>query len=233
MVVEQYKKEISKLFAEWKSSVNTNNTAFITDGVIDPDVWFSQKERIMFVLKEAYSSGPNPKDWDLAKDHLLLDQDLGKYPTWRNISLWTKGLQNPSADYDPNDIELKSFGNKYLRSIAAINLKKYNGKNSSDDADILSYAKNEKDRIKREIELCDPNVIICCGTANALSHVIEFGYGHKNVQWFYYSSINGHEVIVIDYYHPANHFPKMMNYFTLCSIYQRAKATDNELHRFG
>lgn len=223
MTAERYNKEISALFSEWKSSVNTNNTPFITDGVVDPEKWFEKYDRILFVLKEAYSKEPNAKDWDLINDHLLTDEPLGKSPTWRNISLWTKGLLCPEADYEPKDVELECFGNKYLHSIAAINIKKYNGKSKSNDSEIAEYAIKEKEYIKKEIELCDPNLIICCGTANSLCNVIDFDYEHKNDQWFYRSTINGHEVIVIDFYHPANQFPKMMNYFTLCSIYQRAK----------
>ena len=220
--LNQYKKEIEELFKKWKSSVDTNDTAFITDGVMDPEIWFKQNERILFVLKEAYSEeGAN--DWDLAKDHVLLKNPFGRRATWRNISLWTKGLKNPYADYEPNDDELKVFGNRYLHSIAAINIKKYNGKNTSDDEDINYYAVNEKDYIKREIELCDPSVIVCCNTAFALNNVIDYNYEKRNSQLFYYTYINGHEVIVIDFYHPANQYPKIMNYLTLCSIYQRAK----------
>lgn len=218
---EAYQTEISKLFKEWKDKIDTNNTAFITDGVMDPEKWFKQSERIMFVLKEAYSE-PYENDWDLA-EYALKSDPFKKESTWRNISLWTKGMQCTLADYEPDDKELKSFGNKYLHGIAAINIKKYNGRNTSDASDILQYAVQEKEFIKKEIEICDPNVIVCCGTANAFNHVIDFDYGHYNNQCFYHTILNEHEVIVIDFYHPANRYPRIMNYHTLCAIYQRAK----------
>lgn len=218
---DAYQTEISELFKDWKGKVDTNNTAFVTDGVMDPEKWFKQTERIMFVLKEAYSE-PYENDWDLAK-YALKSDPFKKESTWRNISLWTKGMQCTVADYEPDDKELKSFGNKYLHSIAAINIKKYNGRNTSDASDILQYAFQEKEFIKKEIEICDPNVIVCCGTANALNYVIDFDYGRYNKQCFYHTILNGHEVIVIDFYHPANRYPRIMNYHTLCGIYHRAR----------
>ena len=42
--------------------------------------------------------------------------------------------------------------------------------------------------------------------------------------------INNHSVIVIDYYHPANQFPDLLNYYGLMNIYQLAlRRKDNEL----
>ena len=221
MTSAEYQTQISDLYKEWKSRVDTNDTPFVTDGVIDPEQWFKQDERIMFVIKEAHSD-KGEKDWDLS-DHALLNGKFGKRVTWRNISLWAKGMQNIYGDYNPNDKDLETFGNKYLHSIAALNIKKYNGTITSNDEDIIHYADQEKDLIKKEIEICDPNVIVCCGTAKALSRVIDFNYEQYNNECFYHTFINGHEVIVIDFYHPANRFPKIMNCFTLCSIYQRAK----------
>lgn len=34
----------------------------------------------------------------------------------------------------------------------------------------------------------------------------------------YQKEINGHRVILIEYWHPANRFPSMMNYYTLMVI---------------
>ena len=38
----------------------------------------------------------------------------------------------------------------------------------------------------------------------------------------YQKEINGHRVILIEYWHPANRFPSMMNYYALMVMYQRA-----------
>ena len=138
MTSAEYQKQISDLYKEWKSRVDTNDTPFVTDGVIDPEQWFKQDERIMFVIKEAHSD-KGEKDWDLS-DHALLNGKFGKRVTWRNISLWAKEMQNIYGDYNPNDKDLETFGNKYLHSIAALNIKKYNGTITSNDEDIIHYA---------------------------------------------------------------------------------------------
>lgn len=69
---ETYKQETEKLFAEWKKKAK--GESFVTDGVINPDIWFKRgvvAGRTLFLLKEAYGEG---HDWDLAKDHLLTDK---------------------------------------------------------------------------------------------------------------------------------------------------------------
>lgn len=222
MTSTDYQMQISDLYKEWKSRVNSNNTPFVTDGVMDPEQWFKRAERIMFVIKETYSD-KHEKDWDLAADHVLSNEKIGQKTIWRNISLWAKGMQYICSDYNPYDKDLESFGNEYLHRIAVLSIKKYNGTSTSNDEDIIHYADQEKDLIEKEIEICDPNVIVCCGTAKALSKVIDFNYEQKNNECFYHTFINGHEVIVIDFFHPDNRYPKIMNCFTLCSIYQRAK----------
>ena len=52
-------------------------------------------------------------------------------------------------------------------------------------------------------------------------------YDHPNENWFYKTRLNDHDVIVLDYYHPANQYPDLLNYYGLLGIYQQAlKDTD-------
>lgn len=30
------------------------------------------------------------------------------------------------------------------------------------------------------------------------------------------------DTLIIDFYHPANQYPKFMNYYSLCAVYQQA-----------
>ena len=62
VTVQQYTDEIKQLFHEWKAAVDTKGTPFITDGVMDPEKWFAQAERPLFLMKEAYGG---EEDWDL------------------------------------------------------------------------------------------------------------------------------------------------------------------------
>ena len=44
----------------------------------------------------------------------------------------------------------------------------------------------------------------------------------RNENLFYHVSLNGHDVLVLDYWHPANQYPDIMNYYGLMGIYQQA-----------
>lgn len=39
--------------------------------------------------------------------------------------------------------------------------------------------------------------------------------GSKHFYWW-------NDTLIIDFYHPANQYPKFMNYYALCTVYQQA-----------
>ena len=69
---EEYERMNGKLMEEWqkKHGADVGLCGFAKDGIVSPEVWFSiaeKEERIMFLLKEAYTV-ENPKlVWDEAK----------------------------------------------------------------------------------------------------------------------------------------------------------------------
>ena len=139
-----YIEENNALFAEWKkltgfvpeckeygiaaTEINHANTVFIRDGVVCPELWFAQRTRPLFLLKEAYNGDG---DWDLASDHLLTSNSASRM--WRRVSHWTYALLNTTAEelvpYDPG-LDVSKYGNDYLRRIAVVNVKKSGGKNN-------------------------------------------------------------------------------------------------------
>lgn len=44
----------------------------------------------------------------------------------------------------------------------------------------------------------------------------------QNSNLYYFTRLNGHDVIVLDYYHPSNRYPDIMNYYGLIGSYQQA-----------
>lgn len=218
MALHNYQQEISKLFAAWRNSIS-EETVFISDGVTDPAEWFSQPVRPLFLLKEAYGG---KKDWNLI-DYILSDGKATRI--WRRISLWTKGIFCTSCDsvdaFHPYAEDIQSFGNVWLHKIAVVNIKKYNGEKQSSYDEIAAYAEKDKTFLRREIELCDPTIIICGYTSHPLSVILEQDFrATRNDNLFYHAEINGHDVLVLDYWHPANQYPDIMNYYSLMSIYQ-------------
>ena len=54
---EVYRDKIAKLFEEWKNKapengINHKENIFVSDGVVDPETWFGNEIRPLFLLKE-------------------------------------------------------------------------------------------------------------------------------------------------------------------------------------
>lgn len=236
--IDEYNKESEVLFAEWKNTqgvicsdadnqviINHKDSVFIRDGVVCPEVWYSQEIRPLFLLKEAYGGDG---DWDLAKDHLLVHKSIDKI--WERVSDWTKGIfattNTEIPPYIQDSPEIAHYGNEYLKKIAVINVKKSGGKSSSDYDEISAYALFDKDRLLRQIELCDPTIIVCGYTGSYLEMIIGENFRKpRNDNLFYRIELKGHSVLVLDFWHPANHYPDIMNYYGFLGIYQNSLKT--------
>lgn len=225
---EKYISDIELLFQEWKNKapsddINHSKNVFIRDGIVCPEQWFSQKVRPLFLLKEAYHG---TGDWDLIKDHLLTKEKMGKHITWKRVSQWTQGLLHTSTTYlcpFRDEAAMHYFGNEQLRQIAVVNVKKSDGAKDSKKDNILQYAQFDCTELRREIELIDPTIIVCGYTITSLNIIL--GYNIKdrqNSNLYYFTRLNGHDVIVLDYYHPSNRYPDIMNYYGLIGSYQQA-----------
>ena len=238
--ISYYQEESRKLFDEWKNvsgsveykakrdvktlHIDHKNTVFIKDGVVCPDTWFSDDAHVrpLFLLKEAYGG---KEDWDLIQDHLTKDQAISKI--WKRISEWTKGLLETTADhtapYVADEHAVSHFNNQYLQRIAVINIKKSDGNKTSNLDIIRAYATFDNDKLRKQLELCDPTIIICGYTGSVLDQIMgERVREPQNDNLFYHITLKGHDVLVLDYWHPANHYPDIMNYYGLMGIYQQA-----------
>lgn len=239
--VKEYKLKMENLFSEWEQRsgsiigekctylIDHKNGTFVRDGVICPEKWFEQKNRPLFLLKEAYGEG---KDWNLIDDQLRKSYSIGKSITWRRVSEWTCGLMSTTKDtivpYHSWD-SIKNYDNPYLQQAAVVNVKKSGGINGSDMDNIRAYAEFDKELLHRQLEICDPTVIVCGYTSSVLDIVYEISVRKsKNENLYYYISINGHDVLVLDYWHPANQYPDIMNYYGLMGIYQQALINDKK-----
>ena len=201
--------------------INHQNV-FISDGIVNETVWNSQDgKKILYVLKEAY--GEN-EDWKLTE---WLLQTKPSTSIWKRVIEWTYGIQhtNPEriAKYAPDIYErnLNLFNN-----IAVVNLKKSSGKSSSNYGEIEAYALADKAEIKKQLSIIAPDIIVCGATFRALNHVYDDKIRPEGTwcdNWFYDTDIiSDKKTLVIDYYHPANHYPSLVNYYAITNIYQQA-----------
>ena len=100
---------------------------------------------------------------------------------------------------------------------------KSGGKTNSDWNELQEYAEYDKKELFEQLQLCDPTVIVCGYAASYLETVCGDHFRNvRNNNLFYHIQLNGHDVLVLDYWHPANQYPDMLNYYGLVNAYHFA-----------
>ena len=82
-----------------------------------------------------------------------------------------------------------------------------------------TYAEEDREYIKKEIELIKPKIILCGNNCSLLKIV----YPEMDLDELHEDHcIIFNDTIILDYYHPANHYPNFVNYYAVAGIYQQA-----------
>lgn len=162
---------------------------------------------------------------------------------WGTVAGWVYGITNTTPDFVPHKPQLDHAAKtEQLKTIAVVNVKKSNGAVRSDYGSLLRYTATDRAFLKRELEIIKPTVIIC-GSNSSLLRLL---YGAK-LQTngkiytegeipYQFMSQNGYAIvgnqIILNFSHPENQYPSILNYYTICSLYQQAlkyKAGDNDV----
>lgn len=203
--------ELKKLFNEWENTFPDYKGKFISDGIIDEQLYQNAKTKILFVTKE-----PNDSDqtsWDLAD---LLNQDYSKNFAIR-LAEWTHGILN---DFPPlSSLTDYKVLHESLKSAAVINLKKIGGASQSKGEEIISHTLQNKPFLLRQIKIIQPEIIIG-------------GVGNTEIWKILFDNIelecSGYDILVgkwdnakiIDFYHPSYRVPRAMTYSLLQNIFR-------------
>lgn len=204
-----------ELWNSWRSEQHHFDQAFIQDGIISTEKWKLSEFKIMFLLKEAYTEDNDffsLTDW-------LRDVDLNKYRMWKNLSIWSFLIQSVLKGNPIQNLPLKATSEmtETLKSCAIVNLKKSNGKSKTDPLDLYSYSEKDEEYLKYQISSINPDIIFCGYT---FGYVKDWVLNLKLLEdRIYYSS----NVIWVDFWHPANQFPKVLNFHALKSIFNKPK----------
>lgn len=142
-----------ELFSRWKEKYDY----FEPDGIVDPMWYNSSWLKLTFILKEV--NAKEDEEFDLTE--FLREGVVGS--TWNNISRWSAGLLF-ERKYEDVEYLNGEDRKKYLSPISVINLKKTPGGASSDGKEIEDFASEDRDFIKKQLEIYSPDVIVCCGT---------------------------------------------------------------------
>lgn len=151
------KEKEQALFEQWKNE--RNYPTFMSDGLFDEETWNKQDLKILYVLKEA--------DWEDGNrdlcEYLLSEVSSTYWKTWNNIVRWTQAIRE-GGEYQKT--VSKADKTDCLKTIAFLNIKKIGGGATANDEEIRAYGKRDAEYIKRQIELYQPDIIVCCGSGN-------------------------------------------------------------------
>lgn len=147
------------LIKEWRNA-RPEYEKFCSDGILVQDEYKKSNPKILILLKESYA--------DFIDIEGPCGPDGGGKSFWRKIKIWTyviTEIWNKRKPQFENIWELKESPNN---SIAYINLKKNTNRKDgdwkSDDTDIEYYTIKDKEFLVRQIELINPEIIVCGGT---------------------------------------------------------------------
>ena len=211
-----YKREHDAICAWYRDKYAKRDSYLIFDGVADPENYAG----IMFLLKEAYGKEQKRDEYDLVKDLA----EKGPWGHWGHVAKWTYGLlhtnEHTIAPYRDISWEEK---NAMLRKIAVVNVKKVDGKKSSDHDELMTYARDNAEILRREIAHTQPRIIVCGKTFDFLKEIYGLAGKYSCDNWYYWLELDGvGAVLVLDYYHFAAQYPELLTYYGLTNIYQQA-----------
>lgn len=204
---------------DWKKEY-PHDARFVRDGAVDWNVWVSRKSpKVLFLLKEAYTDEPNGFD---LRDYV---RQWRKWKgTWQGAAIVTKAIHDAANGrilFDKTSFEEERA--ELLQSIAIVNIKKAYGDSKSHYDDLLEYARRDAGRIIKEIEMLEPDVIVCGGTRWLLEEALRANdpeCGHGRIE----SRAEGDPVclwqrfLVLDSYHPSAQIRRSTLYYSTAAM---------------
>lgn len=184
MTAQEYIIRSKKLFEEWKEKQrqepdeqynkykfgNVKKTSFLPDGIIDPDKYFSADKKVLFIAKEA-NWGGNDEENEISSQEdefwLRIVVNKEQYKDGNiiyNESKFSKGLAMLYNAYINNSFDTPDYSHEGLKNVAFINLNKRGGYSYCSYSTLKGYAQEYGKLIAQQIDLINPDIIICCGT---------------------------------------------------------------------
>lgn len=189
------KEKQNKLFSEWGKKYKY----FSPDGIVDFYSYNKASLKITFILKET-NEKEDDRGYDLTE--FLRDGAVGGC-IWNNVSRFSAGIIF-KEDFDMVEDLNKYYRKKYLAPISVINLKKTPGRATSIDSEIDKFAKEDREYIKKQVEICKPDLIICGGTGDTfIKNILNLDTNSWTYVSDYLSYLTYNDTIIVETFHPA------------------------------
>lgn len=151
LISEEIMRKQEELFSRWRNKYDN----FISDGIVDPLWYCTSWLKATFILNESNDN----EEFDLNK----IIRNGANGAKWDNISFWSASLIFDKEYKDVQSIK-EEDRKKYLFPISVINLKKTHKGESSKPKELEEIVKNDSFFIKEQLNIYNPDVIICCGS---------------------------------------------------------------------
>ena len=152
--IQQLRRDEAAMMAEWSAS-SVQPRCFNTDGIVDYERWSALPDgkHIVVLLKET-----NGLHGSLV-EFLYHGGSKTYYRTWNNVARWANMILNGTYwEFVP-----KSLLDDMVRNIAVVNLKKCPGGAIANSKAVRQAARQDADRLKRQIQLYEPGIILTGG----------------------------------------------------------------------
>lgn len=150
-------------------------------GIIDVDRYDAEKGILVIGREtngwrnEHYKNGWLFRDWleGITKNGLPKGEHISKHPNmWYNLGRWIMLIENPDLSIEQLCTE-KDEAIKAIGKIAFTNINKVRGKNKiGKEYHTIASADISMELLKKEIEIINPEIILCCGTARYVLPVL-------------------------------------------------------------
>ncbi|MCF0209653.1 MAG: hypothetical protein HUK07_09375 [Bacteroidaceae bacterium] len=218
MEVNLVKQQLAELFAEWKAKyvsafAHIDYVPFTYDGVMQHGKteeeslqdWFASPRRVAFILKEQNESD-NP-----------IERGGSDTRTWGKITrLFGSNLRrmflcliyNDSQTDIPYNGVYDATNNQWAENVfhntpvALLEAKKISGGSQSNEAEICQYIVNDKEYLKRELDILKPNIVVVCGNAEFQAILDNQYEGAVKIADGLYRHDASH-CVIIQAYHPS------------------------------
>ncbi len=207
--------EHEALLDGWSSKAGHAGKCFIRDGIIDRERWDKAGPRVLLLLKEAYGTleATAAQSWDL---RLVLRENAPAWQTWLPSAYWCHAIHQLWSGRLPPFPEGRDGVSESLRSSAIVNIKKSGGRSRSDHAEIERIAREDGPLIRKQIDLIDPQIVVCGYTWGHVRHL----WGSPPV--FYDMLYRADNRVFVDFWHPSNRYPKQLSYYALAALLQNS-----------
>lgn len=217
------------LFCYWgkKSTFLNDSYFFVKDGIMnDEEKWLSKKKRVAFLLKDQPQKEGNGNWNDDART--WMDKKLLNMSFYRKIANILFGLSHSSESEDAQwwykgeiDNHTNDVDDFFMQEpFAYIECKKQPGLPEVEDKVLSNYVNRYKYLLQEELEIINPNIIVCMGGPIFEFALKTYGATEKNLvaerNVYYMPSL---KKIILYASHPAdrgsylNHYEGVMHWY--------------------